>query len=66
MTEKKHACPSFPHFLHGADYNPEQWLPDKTVWDADMELSLAEPTTDMCTGERTENAPWSPTASGYL
>ena len=35
---KKHACPTFPHFLHGADYNPEQWLHDKTVWDEDMRL----------------------------
>ena len=38
MSNKKYACPSFPHFLHGADYNPEQWLPDKSVWDKDMEL----------------------------
>ncbi len=35
---KKHACPTFPHFLHGADYNPEQWLHDKSVWDEDMRL----------------------------
>ena len=27
----------FPHLLHGADYNPEQWIADKTVWDRDME-----------------------------
>ena len=35
---KRHACDSFPHFLHGADYNPEQWIHDKTIWDKDMEL----------------------------
>ena len=35
---KKHACGTFPHFLHGADYNPEQWIDDKSVWDRDMEL----------------------------
>ena len=35
---KKHACPTFPHFIHGADYNPEQWIFDKSVWDADMAL----------------------------
>ena len=29
---------NFPHFLHGADYNPEQWIEDKSVWDADMAL----------------------------
>ena len=36
--EKQHACPTYPHFLHGADYNPEQWLPDKSIWDEDMRL----------------------------
>ena len=35
---KKHACPTFPHFIHGADYNPEQWIFDKSVWDRDMAL----------------------------
>ena len=38
MIQKQYACPSYPHFLHGADYNPEQWLHDKSVWDADMTL----------------------------
>lgn len=28
--------PKFPHFLHGADYNAEQWTPD--VWLEDMRL----------------------------
>jgi beta-galactosidase len=28
--------PKFPHLLHGADYNPEQWSPD--VWLEDMRL----------------------------
>ena len=35
---KLHPCDSFPHLIHGADYNPEQWLHDKAVWDKDMEL----------------------------
>ena len=35
---KIHACPTYPHFLHGADYNPEQWLHDKSIWDEDMRL----------------------------
>ena len=35
---KKHPCEAFPHFIHGADYNPEQWIDDKSVWDKDMEL----------------------------
>ncbi len=28
--------PRFPHFLHGGDYNPDQWTPD--VWQEDMRL----------------------------
>ncbi len=28
--------PRFPHFIHGGDYNPEQWTPD--VWAEDMRL----------------------------
>jgi len=30
----------FPHFLHGGDYNPEQWLKWKdTIWKEDMRLA---------------------------
>jgi len=35
---KKHPCPDFKHFIHGADYNPEQWIHDKSIWDNDMYL----------------------------
>lgn len=28
----------FPHFLHGGDYNPEQWKDTPEIWDQDMEL----------------------------
>lgn len=28
----------FQHFLHGADYNPEQWLSTQEIWDEDMRL----------------------------
>ncbi len=28
--------PSYPHFLHGGDYNPDQWTPD--VWEQDLRL----------------------------
>lgn len=38
MTLKKHACPTFPHFIHGADYNPEQWIGYDGIWDEDMRL----------------------------
>ncbi len=47
---KKHACPSYPHFLHGADYNPEQWIDDKSVWDADMELMKKANCNEMSVG----------------
>jgi len=50
MTEKMHACPGFPHFLHGADYNPEQWLPDKEIWDRDMELMKQACCNEMSVG----------------
>ena len=36
MQHKKYPCPRFPHLIHGADYNPEQWEPE--IWDRDMEL----------------------------
>lgn len=28
----------FPHFLHGGDYNPEQWIDTPEIWDEDMRL----------------------------
>ncbi|HOX37514.1 MAG TPA: beta-galactosidase [Candidatus Brocadiia bacterium] len=30
--------PKFPHFLHGGDYNPDQWSATPEVWDEDMRL----------------------------
>ena len=30
--------PKCPHFLHGADYNPDQWMSTPEVWDEDMRL----------------------------
>ncbi|MFO7153802.1 MAG: beta-galactosidase [Caldicoprobacter oshimai] len=30
--------PKFPHFLHGGDYNPDQWKHTPEVWDEDMRL----------------------------
>ncbi len=47
---KRHACESFPHFLHGADYNPEQWLHDRSVWDRDMELMKLANCNEMTVG----------------
>ena len=48
--KKIHACPTYPHFLHGADYNPEQWLHDKAVWDADMRLFKLANCNEMSVG----------------
>ncbi len=50
MSIKKHACPTYPHFLHGADYNPEQWIHDKSVWDADIELMKLANCNEMSVG----------------
>ena len=30
--------PSFPHLLHGGDYNPEQWIDYPGIWAEDMRL----------------------------
>lgn len=32
------ACPSFPHMLHGGDYNPDQWMSYPGVLEEDMRL----------------------------
>lgn len=31
----------FPHLLHGADYNPDQWLRTPEIWDDDIRLMQA-------------------------
>lgn len=50
MQQRKHPCSSFPHFIHGADYNPEQWLADKSIWDADMDLMKKANCNEMSVG----------------
>ena len=50
MIQKRYACKSYPHFLHGADYNPEQWLHDPSVWDSDMELMKLANCNEMSVG----------------
>lgn len=47
---KNHPCGSFPHFIHGADYNPEQWIGDKSVWDQDMQLMKQAHCNEMTVG----------------
>ena len=50
MQEKHYPCPAFPHFIHGADYNPEQWIHDKSIWDKDMELMREAGCNEMSVG----------------
>ena len=40
----------FPHFLHGADYNPEQWIATPEIWDADMRLMQEANCNEMSVG----------------
>ena len=37
-TKYEPVSKKFPHFLHGGDYNPEQWLETPEIIDKDMEL----------------------------
>ncbi len=50
MLKKNFPCPAFPHFIHGADYNPEQWIHDKSIWDKDMELMKLANCNEMSVG----------------
>ena len=50
MTMKNHPCESFPHFIHGADYNPEQWMAQKQIWDEDMALMQQANCNEMTVG----------------
>lgn len=38
MKEKIHALDTYPHFLHGGDYSPEQWLDYPEILAADEKL----------------------------
>lgn len=48
MTQKIHPCPDAPYFLHGADYNAEQW--EESVWDEDMRLMKLANCNEMSVG----------------
>lgn len=49
--QRQYACPSFPNLLHGADYNPEQWLAEKdTIWNEDMRLMKLANCNEMSVG----------------
>jgi len=47
---KYYINPRFPHFIHGADYNPEQWVDTKEIWDQDMELMKKANCNEMTLG----------------
>ena len=47
---KKLLFESFPHFLHGGDYNPEQWIDTKEIWDEDMRLMKLANCNEMSVG----------------
>lgn len=50
MKERKYINEKFPHFIHGADYNPEQWIDDKGIWDEDMRLMKLANCNEMSVG----------------
>lgn len=47
---RKYINEKFPHFLHGADYNPEHWMNTKEIWDKDMELMKEANCNEMTVG----------------
>ena len=47
---KKYINDKFPHFLHGADYNPEQWKLTPEIWDEDMRLMNLANCNEMSVG----------------
>ncbi|MGN0814132.1 MAG: beta-galactosidase [Candidatus Coproplasma sp.] len=38
MKKKSYLNDDFKKFYHGGDYNPEQWIDTKEIWDEDMRL----------------------------
>lgn len=41
---------SFPKIMHGGDYNPEQWMDTKKIWDEDMRLMKKAHCNEMTVG----------------
>ncbi|MBQ7600419.1 MAG: beta-galactosidase [Clostridia bacterium] len=49
-SERNYVNPAFPHFVHGADYNPEQWIVTKEIWGEDMKLMREAGCNEMTVG----------------
>ncbi|MBQ9783591.1 MAG: beta-galactosidase [Clostridia bacterium] len=47
---KQYINEKFPHFIHGGDYNPEQWIDTKEIWDEDMRLMNLANCNEMTVG----------------
>lgn len=41
---------NFPHFIHGGDYNPDQWFETPEIWDEDMRLMKLANCNEMTMG----------------
>lgn len=50
MNKFKPTFPDYPHFLHGGDYNPEQWRDTPEIWDEDMRLMKLANCNEMTMG----------------
>ena len=48
--KRKYVNEKFKAFIHGADYNPEQWMDCKEIWDEDMRLMHLANTNEMSVG----------------
>ena len=61
---KQYVNDRFPHMIHGGDYNPEQWIDDKSIWDKDMEavkkLGLISPYSLLLAHSSIKNLPRGP------
>ena len=47
---KQYYNEDYKHFLHGGDYNPEQWIDTKEIWDEDMRLMKLAECNEMTVG----------------
>lgn len=50
MKGRKYVNGNFKKFIHGGDYNPEQWIDSKEIWDEDMRLMKLAHCNEMTVG----------------